>query len=374
MGVDRGRARRARERVAGVDLAARMREDVPANANASCVGVGDEAAGKAKGCEGCPNQAACASGAAKKASEEGDVDALRVAERLREVKRKILVLSGKGGVGKSTFAAQLAFGLARDGRDVGLLDVDICGPSVPLMLGEVGSEVHKSNSGWSPVYVEENLAVMSIGFLLPNPDDAVIWRGPRKNGLIKQFLGDTEWGALDYLIVDAPPGTSDEHLSVVQYMKEAGVDGALIVTTPQEVAMADVRKELNFCKKTGIKVLGVVENMSGLRLALDAVSFVNESSGADETARVRELLATHAPDLAESLGVHAEVFAPSKGGAEAMCAQLGVPFLGRVPLDPTIARAAEQGKSVFDPELRVASASAVDAVVRGVVVAAGDTA
>ena len=347
-------------------------ETRPSNAPEACPGTSSADAGREAACEGCPNRAACASGAAKKAGEETDADAMRVAERLRGVRRKILVLSGKGGVGKSTFAAQLAFGLAARGRDVGLLDVDICGPSVPLMCGEVGSEVHKSNSGWSPVYVEENLAVMSIGFLLPNPDDAVIWRGPRKNGLIKQFLGDTEWGDLDYLIVDAPPGTSDEHLSVVQYLKEAGVDGALIVTTPQEVAMADVRKELNFCKKTGIKVLGVVENMSGLRVPVDRVSFVNESNGTDETTRVREILAQHAPELLNTLGVRADVFVPSKGGAEAMCAQVGVPYLGKVPLDPDIAKAAELGKSVFDPELRVASAKAVSAVVQGVVAAVGD--
>ena len=366
-----GRASDARARRERARFRARM-ADVPANAPEACPGTRAKTAGTSEACAGCPNRAACASGAMKTASEETDADAVRVAERLRGVRRKIVVLSGKGGVGKSTFAAQLAFGLASRGRDGGLLDGDICGPSVPLMCGEVGAEVHKSNSGWSPVYVEENLGVMSIGFLLPNPDDAVIWRGPRKNGLIKQFLGDTEWGELDYLIVDAPPGTSDEHLSIVQYMKEAGVDGALIVTTPQEVAMADVRKELNFCKKTGIKVLGVVENMSGLQIPSSDAAFVNQSTGADETARVREILAEHAPDLADSLNIRADVFVPSKGGAEAMCAQRSVPFLGKVPLDPAISKAAELGKSVFDPELRVASASAVASVVDGVIGAVGD--
>jgi Mrp family chromosome partitioning ATPase len=222
------------------------------------------------------------------------------------------------------------------------------------------------------VYVDDNLAVMSIGFLLPDPDDAVIWRGPRKNGLIKQFLADTEWGEMDYLIVDAPPGTSDEHLSIVQYLKEAGVDGALIVTTPQEVAMADVRKELNFCKKTGISVLGVVENMSGLKAPINAVRFFNESTQTDETARVKEILAQHAPELSESLSVHTEVFTPSKGGAEAMCASTGTLFLGKVPLDPAIAKAAEYGKSVFDPELRVSSAGLVGDVISGVLAAVGD--
>lgn len=176
---------------------------------------------------------------------------LFIIDKLSQVKHIILVLSGKGGVGKSTVSAQIAFTLASMNKQVGLLDVDICGPSIPRMLGLVGQEVHQSASGWSPVYVEDNLGVMSIGFMLPSNDDAIIWRGPRKNGLIKQFLTDVDWGQLDYLIIDTPPGTSDEHISIVQYLKSANVDGAIIVTTPQEVAMADVRKEINFCKKTG---------------------------------------------------------------------------------------------------------------------------
>jgi Mrp family chromosome partitioning ATPase len=172
---------------------------------------------------------------------------------LAKIKNKILVLSGKGGVGKSTVSAQLAFTLALQGKQVGLLDIDICGPSVPRMLGLLDHEVHQSASGWSPVYPNDNLGVMSIGFMLPSSDDAIIWRGPKKNGLIKQFLTDVDWGDLDYLIIDTPPGTSDEHISIVQYLKGASNVSAVVVTTPQEVAMADVRKELNFCKKTGKK-------------------------------------------------------------------------------------------------------------------------
>ncbi len=176
----------------------------------------------------------------------------------------MLVLSGKGGVGKSTMSTQIALSLAQDENlNIGLLDIDICGPSIPRMLGLENQEVHQSNEGWSPVYLEENLAVMSIGFMLPNKDDPVIWRGPRKNGLIKQFLTDVLWDSLDYLIVDTPPGTSDEHISIIQYLKKANVYGAIIVTTPQEVALSDVRKEINFCKKTKTTVLGVIENMSG---------------------------------------------------------------------------------------------------------------
>ena len=136
------------------------------------------------------------------------------------------------------------------------------------MLGLVGHEVHQSASGWSPVYVEDNLGVMSIGFMLPATDDAVIWRGPKKNGLIKQFLSEVDWGSLDFLIIDTPPGTSDEHISLAQFLKPCGITGAVVVTTPQEVSMADVRKELSFCKKTGISVLGVVENMASISIPL----------------------------------------------------------------------------------------------------------
>ena len=129
------------------------------------------------------------------------------------------MLSGKGGVGKSTVATQIALTLAQDEKvDVGILDIDICGPSVPRMLGLEGSDVHRSNTGWQPVYLEDNFAVMSIGFLLPNKDDPVIWRGPRKDGLIKQFLTDVLWENLDYLIIDTPPGTSDEHISMANYL------------------------------------------------------------------------------------------------------------------------------------------------------------
>lgn len=222
-------------------------DEKPDNANETCVGPASTQAGKASSCAGCPNQKACASGA----GSAPDPALEHIAARMNSIKHKILVLSGKGGVGKSTVSAQLAFSLAQRGFQVGLLDIDICGPSIPRMLGLVGQEVHQSASGWSPVFVDDNLGVMSIGFMLPSSDDAIIWRGPRKNGLIKQFLTDVVWGSIDYLIVDTPPGTSDEHISIVQYLKATSIDGAVVVTTPQEVAMADVRKELNFCKKTG---------------------------------------------------------------------------------------------------------------------------
>ena len=286
--------------------------DVPSNANTGCPGTNSEAAGKSDACVGCPNQKVCSTG-----ENVEDPAIAAIGARLgTSVKHKILVLSGKGGVGKSTLAAQMSILLASHGRDVGLLDVDVCGPSAPHMLGVADEEVRMSNSGWSPVYVEENLSVMSVAFMLQKKTDAVIWRGVRKTGLIKQFLRDVDWGDLDYLIVDAPPGTSDEHISLVQLLKRADVDGAVIVTTPQEVSLLDVRKEITFCEKSGTKVLGVVENMAG---------FV-------------------CPKCSECT----EVFFPSSGGAEKMCKEMGVPFLGRIPLDAAVSKAGEMGRSAFE--------------------------
>jgi len=338
-----------------------------------CVGPQSEVAGKASGCAGCPNQSACASGAAK----APDPAQAHVLGRMASVKHKILVLSGKGGVGKSTFSAQLAFALAQQGKQVGILDVDICGPSIPRMLGLVGQEVHQSASGWSPVYVEDNLGVMSIGFMLPSADDAVIWRGPRKNGLIKQFLTDVVWNDLDYLIVDTPPGTSDEHISIVTYLKEAKIDGAVVVTTPQEVSMADVRKELNFCKKTGIDVIGVVENMADIRIPLSdllrsstsssssssSTSAASSSSsfssdvklvdatGADVTAAAVAKIQSACPELL-SLFLQSPLFTPQDAPLEsnpaAMARRFNVPYLGKLPMDPNMMRACENGLSFLE--------------------------
>jgi len=245
------------------------------------------------------------------------------------------VLSGKGGVGKSTFSAQLSFALAKGGESqVGLMDVDICGPSIPRLLGLEGQEIHHSNTGWSPVYVEDNLAVMSVGFMLSDPSDAVIWRGAKKNGLIKQFLRDVEWGDLDYLIVDTPPGTSDEHLSIVQYLKSAGVDGAVIITTPQEVALMDVRKEINFCKKVGVPILGVVENMSGF--------------------------------VCPNCQNKTDIFPPTTGGAVKMCQDMQVKFLGSIPLDPRVARACDEGRFYMDEFPDSEATKGFEKVIKGV--------
>ncbi|XP_047336047.1 cytosolic Fe-S cluster assembly factor NBP35-like [Impatiens glandulifera] len=265
------------------------------------------------------------------------------------VKHKILVLSGKGGVGKSTFSAQLAFALAAMDFQVGLLDIDICGPSIPKMLGLEGQEIHQSNLGWSPVYVESNLGVMSIGFLLPDPDEAVILRGPRKTGIIKQFVKDVYWGELDFLVVDAPPGTSDENISIVQFLESTGIDGAVIVTTPQQVSLIDVRKEVTFCKKLDVPVLGVVENMSGLCQPVSDLKFVKVTETGEQkdvTEWAMDYMREKAPEMLAVFG-YSEVFDTSRGGALKMCEEMGVPFLGKVPLDPRLCKAAEEGRSCF---------------------------
>ena len=217
---------------------------------------------------------------------------------------------------------------------VGVMDTDICGPSIPKMMGVEEETIHISNAGWSPVWVADNLGVMSVQFMLPNRDDAVIWRGPKKNGLIKQFLKDVEWGQMDYLLVDTPPGTSDEHLSVNSFLKESGVDGAVVVATPQEVSLLDVRKEIDFCRKAGIKVLGIVENMSG---------FVCPSC-------------TH----------KSQIFKATTGGARRLAKETGVPFLGAVPIDPRIGMACDYGESFFDSFPDSPACQALREVVRNV--------
>ena len=332
-------------------------------ANEECVGPASEQAGKASGCAGCPNQKACADGKGR----EEDPDLPQILQRLSKVKRKVLVLSGKGGVGKSTMTAQLGFALAGQGLSVGLLDVDICGPSIPQMLGLKGHSVHQAASGWSPVYVSQDgltggdgdddddveLGVMSIGFLLPSEDDAVIWRGPRKNGLIKQFLTDVDWGELDYLLIDTPPGTSDEHISLVQFLTKAlnPQDGALVVSTPQEVSLMDVRKELSFCVKTKLRVLGVIENMCEMALPIEGLKF-RDDGGNDTTEAALAAIRAKCPELL-NYKAFTEVFPRSHGGAEAMAQKFSVPFLGRVPLDPYITKACESGTS-YTANMRVA--------------------
>jgi Mrp family chromosome partitioning ATPase len=237
-----------------------------------------------------------------------------IVARLSSVKNIVLVLSGKGGVGKSTVASGLACALAASGRRVGLLDIDICGPSVPRLFGVESRKVVQGDDGWLPVHASAQLSLMSIGFMLDSTDSAVVMRGPKKTSLIRSFLGSTQWGELDFLVIDTPPGTSDEHMSAVEFLAGCNVAGAVLVTTPQMVSVADVQKEISFCKKTGLRVLGVVENMSG-----------------------------YACPHCEGC---TDIFL--KDGGEKLAEANGVPFLGRIPIDPRIAIAMDSGKSLIE--------------------------
>lgn len=260
-----------------------------------------------KTCDSC-GDSSCSAKSKKQGEKDQDyADRQRLQARLCRIQHKIVVLSGKGGVGKSTVAVNLATALALNGLRVGLLDVDIHGPSVPTMLGLEGASL-KGNPGELFPVEFNGLKVMSIGFLLQNPDDAIIWRGPMKMGVIKQFLMDVNWGNLDYLIIDSPPGTGDEPLCLCQLIQP--LDGAVIVTTPQRVAAIDVRKSISFCRRVNVPVLGVVENMSG---------FVCPKCG----------------ELTQIL---------PEGGGRKIAVDMNVPFLGAIPMDPSIAHSGDSGK------------------------------
>jgi Mrp family chromosome partitioning ATPase/predicted Fe-Mo cluster-binding NifX family protein len=241
----------------------------------------------------------------EKPEEPAERQALK--RRLDRIRHKILVLSGKGGVGKSTVAVNLAVSLVLAGKRVGLLDADLHGPSVPKMLGVEDAPAGTDGDSLEPVETD-GLKVMSIGFLLDRRDQAVIWRGPLKMTAIRQFLGNVAWGDLDFLIIDLPPGTGDEPMSVCQFIEDA--DGAVVVTTPQEVSVSNVRRSINFCRALRLPVLGIVENMSGF--------------------------------ACPQCGRRTEVF--GAGGGERMAEEMGIPFLGRVPLDPMLGEACEGGK------------------------------
>ncbi|KAL8744677.1 MAG: hypothetical protein Q9190_003100 [Brigantiaea leucoxantha] len=292
---------------------------------------------------------------------------------LSNVKHIVLVLSGKGGVGKSTVTTQLGLSLSLAGHTIGILDIDLTGPSIPHLLGVESSKITQAPGGWLPVEVHPSqtlppvpqppstpsvtqngqslssdpaaagsiappngdtlnesahstssepqkigaLYTISLGFLLPDRSSAVVWRGPKKTAMVRQFLSDVLWPPLDYLLIDTPPGTSDEHISLAETLMSTTavtspkkLAGAVVVTTPQAVAVSDVRKELSFCKKVGIKVLGVVENMSGY--------------------------------VCECCGVGTNLF--GKGGGEVMAMEFGVRFIGRVPVDGQWGVLVEEGK------------------------------
>ena len=258
-------------------------------------------------------------------------ETLELQQRMSEIHHKLLVLSGKGGVGKSTVAVNLAVALAKVGREVGLLDVDIHGPSVPKLIGLEGQTVRSDGVAVLPVRVANNLAVMSIGFLLASKADAVIWRGPLKYKVIRQFLKDVAWGRLDYLVIDCPPGTGDEPLSVVQL---AGPNAeALIVTTPQQLSVSDVRRCVTFCKQVNLTVLGILENMSGF--------------------------------VCPQCGARIDLF--KVGGGETLARETKVPFLGRIPFDPEIVISGDSGVPFADRDVAGPSLAALRAVVESLV-------
>lgn len=250
----------------------------------------------------------------------------RVTKRMGEVKHKFVVLSGKGGVGKSTVAAYLASALASKGNSVGLLDTDIHGPSIPKMVGVEDKRVALAGDAIVPIEVNNNLKVMSIAFLLRSKGDAVIWRGPLKMTMIEEFLGNVEWGPLDYMIIDSPPGTGDEPLSVVQFLPD--LDGAIIVATPQEIALNDVEKSISFCRQVKIPVSGVIENMSGF--------------------------------ICPHCNKRVDIF--KSGGAEQLASRMGVPFLGRLPLVPGIVEACDGGRCSYEDSAGAGLKDALDEI------------
>ncbi|OGR75758.1 MAG: hypothetical protein A2X32_01090 [Elusimicrobia bacterium GWC2_64_44] len=237
-----------------------------------------------------------------------------IAARMALVRRKVLIMSGKGGVGKSTVAVNLAAAMAAAGKKTGLLDIDLHGPNVPRMLGIDGMRLESDGEEILPYAAAPNLWACSMALLGVDTSTALIWRGPRKTSAIKELLGGVKWGDLDYLFLDSPPGTGDESLTAAQSIP--GLTGAVLVTTPQEVALDDARRSAAFASSLKLRILGVVENMSGF--------------------------------VCPGCGLETPVF--SSGGGEALAAELKTAFLGRIPLDPLAVTRADAGRTLFDIE------------------------
>ncbi len=256
---------------------------------------------ESKTCRGCPET--------PRRPGRSDARDAQIGAALDRIRYKLFVMSGKGGVGKSSVAVNVACALAMRGARVGLLDVDLHGPSVPRMLGLTGAMDVARGAVIVPKRFEDKLLVVSMQSLLADPDQAVLWRGPMKTTAIRQFLADVDWGELDYLVIDSPPGTGDEHLTVLGAVRDAL---CLLVTTPQEISLADVRKAINFLQYANANILGVVENMSGL-------------------------VCPHC---------HREIELFKKGGGQALAAACGLDFLGAIPLDPATVVAGDLGRPV----------------------------
>ena len=255
----------------------------------------------------------------------------RLKDRMACIEHKLIVISGKGGVGKSTVAVNLAYGLAMKGNKVGILDVDIHGPNIAKMLGIEGKRLVTSDLGIEPMEVLPNLKAVSIALLFENKDQPTIWRGPLKMMVIKQFLADVNWGVLDYLIVDSPPGTGDEPLSVCQLIPE--ISGAIVVTTPQDVAILDSRKSVVFAKELKVFVVGIIENMSGL--------------------------------ICPHCGKKIDLF--GAGGGEEAARDLKVPFLGRIPIEPEMVKHGDNGQPFIHFKKQNQTASILDEIITRII-------
>lgn len=242
-------------------------------------------------------------------NDEYEMQTKKINERMDKIGRKIMIMSGKGGVGKTTVTVNLASCLVDMGCKVGILDVDLHGPNVAKMLGVKKAELLSEDGvSFNPIEVRKNLFVMSLSFALENPEDPIIWRGSLKISAIRQFLGDCEWGELDYLLIDTPPGTGDEQLTV--YQSILSLTGAIIVTTPQSVAVLDAKRSVSFCRKCGIAILGVIENMSYLEC----------------------------PDCKKKIYVF------GKDGGKELCKEMHVPFLGEIPMEINLMESEDKGE------------------------------
>ncbi len=284
-----------------------------------------------KECSSCSSTTCSAKNKKPEEQQKDYLERQQLMQRMCQIKHKIMIFSGKGGVGKSTVAVNLAASLSLKGNKVGLLDVDIHGPSVPRLLNMEERQVESTGTSLLPIEYSDNLKVISIGFMLRSRNDAVVWRGPMKYSLIKQFLKDVEWGELDYLIIDSPPGTGDEPLTVGQLLGDSA-EGAIIVTTPQEIALLDVRKSISFCQQMGINVLGVIENMSGF--------------------------------ICPGCGLKTDIF--SSGGAEKMAQEMKVPFLGKIPLEPGIGIASDDGTPFVGRYAESETAKAFESAIKNI--------
>ena len=268
-------------------------------------------------------------------TEESIQEETALRNTLENIKHVIIVMSGKGGVGKSTVSSNLAMALSMQGFETGIMDIDITGPNIPKMFGVDGEKLMAVDHKLVPVQVPPSLKLISMAFLLGSPDTPVMWRGPVKMGAIKQFITDVNWGKLDYLIIDMPPGTGDEALSIVQLIPKA--DGVVIVTTPQDVSLLDSRKSITFAAEVKVPIIGIVENMSGF--------------------------------VCPHCGEVTDIF--KSGGGKDTATEFDIQFLGRVPIEPAIVLSGDSGMPVVISHPESASAKAFEEITEKVLKTVG---